>query len=87
MLIGARENIRAFRHKVHTAENDVAPICVGGNLREFVGVAGVVGKANHFIALIMVSENHAIAPELTTSIGDALIHRVIGEDERVIQRA
>jgi hypothetical protein len=35
----------------------------------------------------MVSEDHAIASELAASLGDAVVHGVIGEDEIVFQRA
>ena len=46
-----------------------------------------IGEANHFIALIVMSEDHAVASELATSLGDAVIHGVVGEDEIIIQRA
>src|SRR5438067_4510257 len=87
LLIRSREDICAFRHEMHAAKDDVTSIRLRGNLGKLVRIPSVIGKADHFIALIVVSKNEAVATELATSLGDAVIHRMIGEDEIIIQRA
>jgi len=72
---------------MHAAENDVPSFCLGGNFGKLVGVAGVVGEADYFIALVVVPQNDAIPSELAASLGDAIIHRVVRKDEIIIQRA
>ena len=72
---------------MHAAKDDVTSIRLRGNLGKLVRIPSVIGKADHFIALIVVSKNEAVATELATSLGDAVIHRMIGEDEIIIQRA
>ena len=72
---------------MHAAEDDVTSVRLGGYFGKLVRIPRVIGKANYFVALIMMSEDHAIASELATSFGDAIIHGVIGEDEIIIQRA
>ena len=55
---GARQHVGAFRHEVHAAEDDVLGVGLRGDLRELVAVAGGVGKADHFVALVVVAEDH-----------------------------
>ena len=49
---GARENVRALRHEVHTAEDEVDSVGPRGHLRQAIRVAGEIGEAHDFIALV-----------------------------------
>ena len=60
-LTGTREDVGAFRHEVHAAKDDVAASGLRGHLRETIGIAAIIGEANHFIALIVMSEDDALA--------------------------
>jgi hypothetical protein len=58
-LIGAAQHIGGFRHEVDAAKHDIGPIgTLLGHLRENQGVAAKIGMLNHFIALIIMAENH-----------------------------
>ena len=60
LLAAARQYISALRHEMHAAEHNVFAVGLSCKLREFVGIAGEIRKANHFVALVVMSEDHAI---------------------------
>ena len=84
---GAAQNVSAFRHEMHAAEDNVFAARMRGLLRKFVGVAAKIGKADDFVALIVVSKNHALAAQSLAGGGNAVVHGVIGKDEIVFQTA
>ena len=86
-LPGAAQDVGAFRHEMHAAEDDVFASGMRGLLRKFVGVAAKIGEANDFIALIVMSKNHALAAQSLAGGGDAVVHGVIGQDEVIFQTA
>ncbi len=86
-LSGTRQDVGAFRHEVHAAEHDVAAFGLRSHLREPVGIAAIVGKAHDFVALIVMSEDHALAAQGLFRRRNAFVHRVIGENEIVFERA
>ena len=86
-LSGTRQDVGALRHEMHAAEDDVAAFGLRRHLRQAVGVAAIIGKTHDFIALIVMSEDHALAAQLLPGCGNAFVHRVIGEYEIVFERA
>src|SRR5439155_17378224 len=76
-----------FGHEVHATEDNVLSSRARRLLRELVRVAAVIGEADHLIALIVVAQNHAFAPQSLTGGSDALVHSVIGENEIIFQTA
>ena len=87
LLPGAAEHVRALRHKVHAAENNVFSIGFSRNLRKLVAVAGVVGKADDLVALVVVAQEHGGFSQLRASLGNALVHGVIGLGKVVFKAA
>ena len=58
------KDIGCLCHEVHTAEDDVAAVwAIGGQLAELVGVTGQVCVGDHFVLLIMVSQNQKTRTE------------------------
>src|SRR5208337_4290942 len=53
--------VGAFRHEVYAAEHDVTALGLRSHLREAVGIAAIIGETHHFIALIMVTQDDALA--------------------------
>ena len=63
LMIGA-QHVGAFGHEVHAAEHDELGVGMRRHLlRELVRVAGVVGELDHFVALIVMAEDHEPAAE------------------------
>ena len=57
LMIGA-QHVGALRHEVHAAEDDELGVGMPADLlRELVGVAGVVGELDHFVALVVMAED------------------------------
>jgi len=83
----AAEQIGAFSHKMHAAEDDVFGFSLGGDFGELVAVAGCIGKANDFIALVVVAEQEHVCAEFLTGRCDAVVHGVIGQREIVLETA
>ena len=58
LLVRQPEDVGALGHEVHAAEDDVLGARVLGDLaRELERVAGVVGEADHLVALVVVAED------------------------------
>ena len=72
LLMRRGQDVRAFRHEVHAAEHDVVGV---RPLRHLTGkterVAGVVGELDHFVALIVMTENDELVAERRASRGNA----------------
>lgn len=64
LLVVGRQDVRGFRHEVHTAEDDVlglrARCGVAGQLE---GVARDVGELDDLVALVVVAEHEDLVPE------------------------
>ena len=84
---GRLKHVGAFRHEMHAAEDDVLASGARGLLRQLVGVAAKIGEANDFVALIVMSKNHAFAAQSFAGGGNAVVHGVIGQDEVIFQTA
>jgi len=72
---------------MHTTKDNVLPASVRGLLRELVGIAAKIGETDHFVALIVMTQNHAVAAQNFAGGSDALVHSVIGENEIIFQTA
>ena len=59
-LVLTAKNIRAFGHEMDTAENDVAAFGLSGLKGEFERVTSEIGELNHFVALVVVAQNHDV---------------------------
>ena len=86
-LAGAGEYIGALGHEMHAAKNNVFAGGPGGLLRQLVRVSAKVGEANHFVALIMVAEDDGIAAQYFSGGTNAIVQRVVGQDEIILQTA
>ncbi len=84
-LSGARQNIRALRHEVNAAEHDETGLRPCRRLRQLVAVAAEIGKADHLIALIMMSENDHIVAKFLLGGRNAVVHGVVRQDKIVVQ--
>src|SRR5579859_740828 len=72
---------------MHAAEDDVFSAGMRGFLGQLVGIAAIVCETNDFVALIVMSENHAVAAQSLAGGSDAVVHGVIGQDEVIFQTA
>src|SRR5271154_4001756 len=72
---------------MHAAEDDVFASRACGFLRKLVGVSAEIGEANHLVALIVVTKNHALATQSLAGGCDAFVHGIVGQDEVVFQTA
>ncbi len=79
LLAGEAEHVSAFGHEVDATENNVLGGSFGGNAGELVAVAGGVGEADHFIALIVVPEQQGGRAQFGAGPRNALVHRMVGE--------
>ncbi len=86
-LSGTRQDVGALRHEMHAAEDDVAAFGLRRHLRKAVGIAAIIGKTHDFIALIVMSEDDALAAQVCSGGRNAGVHRVVGEYEIVFERA
>ncbi len=87
LLAVAREHVGALRHEMHAAEDDVLRIGFGRGFGKLVRIAGEVRKADHLVALIVVSKQDRRGAQRAACGRNALVIRVVGQDEVVIERA
>ena len=87
LLSAAREHVGALRHEVHATKDDVLRIGFGGGFRKLVRIAGEIRKTDHLVALIVVSEEDGRGTERAACGRNALVIRVVGQDEIIIERA
>jgi hypothetical protein len=67
---------------VHTAEHDEVGFRMAAHLlRQLVGIAGVVGELDDFVALVVVAENDDAGAKRRAGRGDARVHLLVGEAE------
>src|SRR5262249_51119301 len=70
-----REDIGALRHEMDAAKDDEVRLAAHRALaRELPRVAGVVSELDHFVALIVMTENQQTRSERRLCLGDAPIH-------------
>src|SRR6266567_2808662 len=62
-LVRAAENVRAFRHEVHAAEDDVAALGLRRLVRKLEGVAAEIGEFDDFVALIVMAKDDDVIAE------------------------
>jgi hypothetical protein len=86
-LIATAQNVRAFRHEMHAAKNDVFRVCFGRLLGKLQRIASKIGKLHHLVALIVVAKNHHIFSELGFGRGDAFVQRVVRHKQVIIEIA
>ena len=80
LLVRRREDVGALGHEVDAAEDDEVGVRVLGDLaRQLPRVAGVVGEADHFVALIVVAEDHEPSAQRGLRGRDAAIE-LLGRD-------
>ena len=70
-----------------TIKGVVDRLSARGFLRKLVGVAAEIGIANDFIALIVMTQNDAVAAKSLASPTNTFVHGVIGENEIIFQTA
>ena len=87
LLAIVAEHVGALGHEMHAAENNVLRFSFGGDFGELVAVAGEVGEANHFVALVVVAEQDGRGAEVRACLGDAGVHGVVGKREVVFKAA
>ena len=75
LLVRRAEHVGALGHEVHATEDDELGV---GMLAHMAGklerVAGVVGKLDHLVALVVMAQDDEAAAELLPGGGDALVH-------------
>src|SRR6266581_2173402 len=76
-LIAAVENVRAFRHEVHAAEDDVAALGLRRLVGKLEGVAAEIGEFDDFVALVVMAKDDDVIAEAGFCSGDALIERIV----------
>ena len=85
LLVGTRQNIGGLGHEVHAAEDDVASLGLRGQFGEPPTIALIVGKLNHFVALVVVPQHDTLLAENLAGGANASIHRVVRQDEIIVQ--
>ena len=81
-LVRQCQDVGTLGHEVDAAKHDVVGT---GMLRDRAGelerIAGVIGEANHFIALVVVAEDHEAVAERGAGGGNAQRHLLVGQPE------
>ena len=78
LLMVAAEDVGAFRHEMHAAEDDELSVWMPADLAgELVGVADVVGELDDLVALIVMAEDHKPAAEGGPGGGNAAVHLLV----------
>src|SRR6267378_3836137 len=80
-LVLAAENVRAFGHEVHAAENDIAAFGLGGLEGELEGVTAKIGELEDFVAMVMMAQNHDIAVKAGLRGCDAIVQGIVRHEE------
>ena len=76
------QHVGALRHEMDAAEDDELGVGVPADLaRELEGVAGVVGERDHFVALVVMAEDHEPPAERRLRGRNAARHLLVGEAE------
>ncbi len=83
----AAQNVRAFRHEMHAAENDVAAVSFGGLIGKLQRIAAKIGEFHDFVTLVMMSQNHNITPQARFRRADALVQRIVRDQQIGIEIA
>jgi hypothetical protein len=80
LLLGRGQNVGALGHEMHTTEHDVLGLRPGGRVAsELERVARDIGELDHFVALVVVSEDeHALAELLLRRLGACNEGRIAG---------
>src|SRR5688500_3488713 len=77
-----REDVGALRHEMDAAEDDVIGLWMfGDGVGELERIAGVVGEADHFVALIVMAEDHQPVAERGLRRLDAERHLLVRQPE------
>jgi len=84
-LVGPAQDVRALGHEVDAAEHDELGLATaGGGLRELQRVTGVIGEFDHFVALVVMPQNHDALAERRFGGLDAGVHLVVREAQVAI---
>src|SRR5229473_1038407 len=76
-LVLAAENVRAFGHEVHAAEDDVAALGLRSLEGELEGVTTEIGELDDFVALVMMAQNNDVSAQAGFRGSDAVVERVV----------
>ena len=87
LLPRAAEHVGALGHEVHAAENNVFGVGFSGNPGELVAVARGVGKADYFVALIVVPEQERGRAQLGACRRNARVHGMVGKRQIIFKTA
>ena len=72
---------------MNAAEHDVAALGARRFLGKFVGIATDIGKLDHFIALVMMSQHDHFFTERLLGRPNSPVHRPVRKDEIILQTA
>ena len=79
-LVRRAQDVGALGHEVDAAEDDELRLAARGDgARELQRVADEVGELDHFVALIVVAEDHEPIAERPLGGGDPRVHLVVGQ--------
>ena len=82
LLVRAAQDVGTLGHEVHAAKHDELGVGMLAHLAgKLVGIADVVGELDHFVALIVVTEDHQAAAEGRFGRGNAAVHFLVGKAE------
>ena len=88
------QDVRALGHEVNAAEDNVVGLgAARGSARQLERVADEVGELDHFVALIVVSEDHNLIAQQRfgrTDTGEQLMRRnslIVGDRPRQCRTA
>ena len=76
-LIGASEDGGAFRHEMHARKDDIFRFDFRAFFAQLVAVALKIGKLHHFIALVMMSQDHHFIAQDCPRAFDPLNRRLL----------
>src|SRR5688572_11733858 len=86
LLMLTAENVGAFRHEVHAAKYDVIrSLASRSPLSKLEGIAPYVRELDHFIALVVVSENHQPRSEVVLQDADASVRFRVAQVRKALR--
>ena len=84
-LVVAGQNVGNLGHEVNTAEHDVLRIRFGGHGRQLERVATDVGMRKHFVALVVMPEDHQAIPQSGFGRTDAGVALLVAQCRERVQ--
>jgi hypothetical protein len=80
-LVGPRQDVGHFGHEMHAAEHNILGFGICSLAGQFQRVTGIVSVAKHFIALVVVTEDHQALAQRLLRLDDTRFALIVTEHD------